>query len=145
MGPYDAITLWATIEHLPDPLTTISAIKKALKPGGFLFMDTGLGHDWLDRLLPGFVQWYDPPQHLFVFSKESLAIMLSKTGFQIENMDTCFERSPARRIARVLRGFVFAAGVRVISELTRTKGSGPFRFTRFPVGNLVSIVARAGN
>ncbi len=143
IAPYDAVTFWATIEHLRDPLKTLSAVRKVLKPGGLLFLDTGIGNDWLDRLLPGFVQWYDPPQHLFVFSESSISIALSKTGFKVENLDTCFERSKVRRLARILRGFICAAGLRIVAELTGTKENRPFRFTRFPLGNLMSIVARA--
>jgi len=143
IAPYDAVTFWATIEHLRDPIKTLSAIRKVLKPGGLLFLDTGIGNDWLDRLLPGFVQWYDPPQHLFVFSERSIAIALSKTGFKVEHIDTCFERSEVRRLARILRGFICAAALRAVAELTRTKGDRLLGFTRFPLGNLMSIVARA--
>ena len=143
IGTYDAVTLWATIEHLRDPVETLSAIKKVLKPGGLLFLDTGIGNDWLDILLPGCVQWYDPPQHLFVFSEESISILLSKVGFTVEDVDTCFERSKMRRYARMLRGILCATGLRVVAELTRTKHRGaPFQFTRFSLGNLISIVAR---
>ncbi|MGR3304141.1 MAG: class I SAM-dependent methyltransferase [Candidatus Scalindua sp.] len=92
IGLYDAVTFWTTIEHVRNPLRTLSSIRKVLKPGGLLFLDTGIGHDWLDRLLPGFVQWYDPPQHLFVFSLDSISILLPKAGFQFENIDPCFER-----------------------------------------------------
>lgn len=142
IGAYDGITFWATIEHLPDPLKTLRAINTALKPGGLLFLDTGIGHDWLDRLLPGVNQWYDPPQHLFVFSEEAIRIALTRTGFEVEKVDTCFERTPVRRVARIVRGASAALGLRIITELTRTGGGGPFRFTRFPLGNLISVVAR---
>ena len=142
IGPYDAVTFWATIEHLRDPLATLLAIKKVLKPNGILIMDTGIGNDWLDKLLPGFTQWYDPPQHLFVFSENAIISLLEKAGFTVKSIDTCFERTWARRIARILRGFLCAFGMRTVAELTRTKGKGPFLFTRFPLGNLMSIVAQ---
>lgn len=145
MQLYDAVTFWATIEHLRDPLRTLSTIRRVLKPAGFLFLDTGIGDDWLDRLLPGFVQWYDPPQHLFVFSEKSMRIALYKAGFKVKDMDTCFERSTIRRITRILRGFVCAAGLRTVSGLTRLSADGLFQFTRFPLGNLMSVVARSGD
>lgn len=143
LAPYDAVTFWATIEHLRTPLTALLSIKKILKPGGHLFLDTGIGNDWLDRLLPGHVQWYDPPQHLYVFSQQSLSLALRKAGFRVETIDTCFERSVGRRLARIVRGFACAVGLRTVAELTRAKQSGPFAFTRFPLGNLMSVVARS--
>lgn len=145
IGPYDVVTLWATIEHLVDPLATLSAIKKVLKPGGLLFLDTGIGNDWLDKLLPGYVQWYDPPQHLFVFSKKSMVLLLSDAGFSIENINPCFERSKKRLLVRICRGFLCGIGLRMIAEITRLHGAKPFHFTRFPIGNLMSVIARTTN
>jgi len=142
MGMYDAVTFWATIEHLPDPVRTLKSIHKVLKPGGLLFLDTGIGHDWLDKLLPGVNQWYDPPQHLFVFSADSIQIALATAGFVTEDIDNCFERSTIRRVIRIMRGGAAALGLRAVTELTRSTGTGPFRFTRFPLGNLMSIVAK---
>lgn len=40
LGRYDAIIMIALIEHLIDPLGTMSKIKKLLKPGGFVYIDT---------------------------------------------------------------------------------------------------------
>jgi len=39
----------ATIEHLPDPIGMLRNIRDVLKPGGRIFVDTGIGADWLDR------------------------------------------------------------------------------------------------
>ena len=66
-GLFDTATFWATIEHLSAPVQMLADIQRVLRPGGLLLLDTGIGNDWLDRTLPGVVQWYDPPQHLFVF------------------------------------------------------------------------------
>lgn len=142
-GRYDVVTFWATIEHLPNPLKTLKAIKSVLQPGGYLFLDTGIGNDWLDKLLPGVNQWYDPPQHLFVFSKESLIILLEKSGFETNAIDICFDRSLSRRIVRILRGFSFAICQKLIAIILRTKVKDDFQFTRFPVGNLISITAKS--
>jgi SAM-dependent methyltransferase len=142
LGPFDAVTFWATIEHLPDPVGTLRAIRASLRPGGWLLLDSGAGDDWLDRLLPGFVQWYDPPQHLFVFSRRGLALALQSAGFELAALDPCFERSALRRVARTLRGFTAAAGLRAVSGAARLR-QGPFGFTRFQLGNLMLAEARA--
>jgi len=144
LGQFDIATFWATIEHVPDPVSTLRAIHSVLAPGGRLFMDTGIGDDWLDRMLPGVNQWYDPPQHLYVFSVDAMRLALSRAGFEIERIDTNFERSLPRRVAKSLRGAAAAIGFRAVAELTRTKqmGSNGFGLTRFPLGNLMSVVAR---
>jgi SAM-dependent methyltransferase len=138
---YDAITLWATIEHLREPRVTIEAAAHHLKPGGFLHVDTGIGFDWLDKLLPGNVQWYDPPQHLFVFSSKGLSSLIEQCGFRIVRHDFCFDRSFRRRVARTIRSNLIAGSFRSIASILRlTKGMK--RTTRFPLGNLQSLTAQ---
>jgi SAM-dependent methyltransferase len=39
-GSYDAIIMVALIEHLIDPLRAMQEIRKLLKPGGFVYIDT---------------------------------------------------------------------------------------------------------
>lgn len=140
IGKFDAATFWATIEHLPKPVTMLKDIAELLEPGGRLFLDTGIGDDWLDRLLPGTVQWYDPPQHLYVFSKAGIAIALESAGFRIERIDTNFERSATRRITKALRNGITGAGLRIAAELGRTV-QRDLTFVRFPMGNLLSVTA----
>ncbi len=141
LGRFDAITLWATIEHLPDPLATLRTIHHMLVPGGYLFLDTGVGDDWLDRLLPGVNQWYDPPQHLFVFSIAGMRRCLEVAGFEVVRVDSCFERTQWRRVARMARAFGLAAGLRMLATLGRMR-IGPEPSTRFPLGNLMNVIAR---
>lgn len=140
-GPFDTVTFWATIEHLPHPVETLRDIFEVLRPGGRLLVDTGIGDDWLDRMLPGRVQWFDPPQHLFVFSARGLRIALESAGFRVTLADTCFDRSRARRFARRVRNGALAIMLRAGAELGRMRG-GAFGFTRYPIGNLQSFVAQ---
>src|SRR5439155_3001922 len=35
-GPFDVITLWHVLEHLPDPATALRAARARLRPGGLL-------------------------------------------------------------------------------------------------------------
>lgn len=142
LGVFDTVTLWATIEHLPRPWETLSAVSTVLRPGGYLFVDTGRGGDWLDRLLPGKVQWYDPPQHLYVFSESGLRMLVEGAGFEIVQFDGCFERSAIRKVTRATRAFAIALALRATSSLT-AMSAGHFEFTRYPLGNLMSIVARS--
>jgi len=138
---YDCVTLWATIEHLASPEKMLKGIRGALKEGGYLVLDTGIGDDWLDRLLPGVVQWYDPPQHLWVFSIEGIRRLLRKNGFRVVSIQTSFERNAARRAAKSVRGFVAGVLLRGAATIALLKIKPPY-FTRFPVGNLMQVVAQ---
>jgi SAM-dependent methyltransferase len=141
LGQFDIVTFWATIEHVPDPVATLRAIHAVLKPAGHLLLDTGIGDDWLDRMLPGVAQWYDPPQHLWVFSQEGMRRALQSAGFGEVKIDPCFERSPLRKFIRIVRAGVVASSLRIVCELGRLSVT-PFEYRRYPLGNLMSVVAR---
>jgi SAM-dependent methyltransferase len=141
VGSFDTITFWATIEHLPEPVQALRHIAAALKPGGHLLLSTGTGDDWLDRLLPGRVQWFDPPQHLFVFSVEGLRRAVAAAGLTLCHLDSSFERSTLRRWVRFTRSVVTAALLRVAAEIGRVRHDR-FVATRFPLGNHTYAVAR---
>jgi SAM-dependent methyltransferase len=141
LGRFEVVTFWATLEHLPHPQQTLRDIFDVLEPGGRVFLDTGIGDDWLDRLLPGVTQWYDPPQHLFVYSADGVRRLLNDTGFQLEHADWNFERSGVRRTIKTVRNAVLGAGLRFASAVGRMR-QGQFGLTRYPVGNLMSVIGR---
>ena len=145
-GCFDAVTAWATIEHLLDPLSFLQALRRVLKPGGLLFLDTGLGGDFVDRWAPGLIQWYDVPQHLFVFSRLGMERLLHDARFALAEFDLNFERTPTRRLLKAVRNRALAVAGSAVLRL----GLGARAFHRLrmeskmPFGSLMFVVARAG-
>ena len=140
---FDIVTLWATIEHVPNPTELLRSIRKTLRPGGVLLCDTGLGDAPWESVLPGYNQWYDAPQHLFVFTERSLCLILRNAGFEVLAVDTNFERSLARRIIRRTRHTLVS-----VSAYLATRpllGSRAFQTlkqqAKWPIGRLMSVVA----
>jgi len=140
---FDAVTSWATLEHVPDPLLVLKGIRRVLKPGAYLFLDTGLGHTFWERFLPGHSQWYDAPQHLFVFSRRGLLTLLEQAGFIICKTYTNWERDPMRRFMKAFRNY--ALSISIFPTAWVALGRGRFemakREAKWPMGQLVSIVA----
>lgn len=141
LGEFDAVTLWATIEHVPDPVGTLREMLSVTRPGGRVFVDTGIADDGLERLLPGLTQWYDPPQHLWVISEAGMRHAMEAAGFEVEHVDRCFDRSAGRRLVRKVRNTVAGAALRGAATIGRLRYTD-FCFTRYPLGNLISVVAR---
>ena len=81
---FDAVTLRATLEHVPSPLTTLRAARALLRPGGRLMI-----------IVPNFgslaVAWFGSacfglglPWHLTHFTPYTLTRFLDKAGFAVE-------------------------------------------------------------
>lgn len=74
---FDAVFLIGTIEHLADPREILKSIHRVLKPGGYLGITT------LDTR--GLIPLYSlkPPEHLFYFDHNNLALLLKQFNFEI--------------------------------------------------------------
>ena len=49
-GRYDAVLMVALIEHLVDPLRAMQGVRRLLRPGGFVYVDTPNVAKWTRRL-----------------------------------------------------------------------------------------------
>jgi SAM-dependent methyltransferase len=83
-APFDAITMWHTLEHFTDPRGTLERARQLLRDGGTLIVAVpdaaGLqasvfGRDWFHL---------DVPRHLFHFTRQALAALLPRAGFVVE-------------------------------------------------------------
>lgn len=80
---FDALTMWETIEHIPQPVEALVALRGWLRPGGLLAVGTGDNASPLARLL-GRRWWYiTPPDHCVYFNRRALATALARAGFRV--------------------------------------------------------------
>jgi 2-polyprenyl-3-methyl-5-hydroxy-6-metoxy-1,4-benzoquinol methylase len=77
---YDAVTAWAVLEHVHDPMAYFRKAAEVLKKGGvFVFLVQNF-HSVASRYL--FCE--DVPRHLYFFTRETAKQYLEKTGFALE-------------------------------------------------------------
>lgn len=92
-GAFDVITLFDVIEHLPDPLAELQAIRRLLKPGGLLLQSTPDIDGLFPRLSYPLARKLDywphpePPHHLYQFSARTLSAMTRWAGYEIARKD----------------------------------------------------------
>jgi SAM-dependent methyltransferase len=109
---FDAVTLSHVIEHVPDPVGTLTECARILKPGGKLIVATpnnwSLGH----RLFRKNWRGLEPPRHLHIFSPQSLRRTLQLAGFSRVSIRPQIARSVIAESFFLWRG---ASGAAVVS------------------------------
>lgn len=83
-GPWDAITCWDVIEHVPDPKSAVERMRDLLKPGGRIFLSTPDAGATIARAMGAKWHYLDPVQHIVLFGRKNLAKLLEECGFTVE-------------------------------------------------------------
>ena len=83
---FDVITLWHVFEHLPNIEEYIQIIRKLLKDTGVLIIAVPNYKSYDAKFYKSFWAAYDPPRHLWHFSRTSISSLLEKFNFRLEKM-----------------------------------------------------------
>ncbi len=78
-GRFDVITLWSTLEHLPDPWSTLRTVAALLRPGGMLCVGVPNYRGW-GALLRGSKESNFKREHLYYFTDSTLRRTLAAVG-----------------------------------------------------------------
>lgn len=84
---YDMALLIMTIEHLNDPMTVLTAVRRILRPGGRLIIVTD-NTATIDFRIFKARHWggYHAPRHTYLFDPTTLRALLEKAGFEVESI-----------------------------------------------------------
>jgi 2-polyprenyl-3-methyl-5-hydroxy-6-metoxy-1,4-benzoquinol methylase len=83
--PFDVITMWEVIEHLPQPLDTLRRRRQLIASDGFIILSTPNARSWVAWLFPRW--WNDIPRHLVAYSTPTLSSLLRQSGFEVYQVD----------------------------------------------------------
>jgi SAM-dependent methyltransferase len=83
-GPFDAITMWHTLEHFRDPKAIVSAAREQLTDDGVFIVAVPDAAGLQATVFKE--KWFhlDVPRHLYHFTRGSLELLLGKSGFAVE-------------------------------------------------------------
>jgi SAM-dependent methyltransferase len=113
--PFEAVTMWDVIEHVPDPVSLLETGRRLLAPGGRLWLSTpnvdGIFPKASLRVADRVGAWPhpEPPYHLSQFSEQTIRHTLSLAGF--DDVVVTHRRIPL--------GYTFGSPKKVLSDPKR--------------------------
>jgi SAM-dependent methyltransferase len=86
---YDLILLVATLEHVDDPASVLSALRLLLRPGGKIGIVTD-NTSTIDFRLFGRRHWggYHFPRHWYLFDRNTLMLLANRCDLEVEEIRT---------------------------------------------------------
>lgn len=139
---FDAVTMWDFLEHTSAPLDILRCARARLAADGHLLMTVpNVGSWWAEAMGPRWVGFDKASEHLFYFTRGSLAKMLTLAGFEPVRVEPhswiCTASFLADRGAKA-----WPQGGRILQgALTRLGMQG--RVVRFPSVNLLAVARKS--
>jgi SAM-dependent methyltransferase len=80
---YDLVVMSHVLEHVRDPATALRQARGRLGPSGFVLIRVPNARSVASHSTGRLWPWFCPPIHLYYFDSESLAGLLTRTGFDL--------------------------------------------------------------
>jgi SAM-dependent methyltransferase len=87
-APFDAITAWHVLEHVPNPAALMAFARDNLAPGGIVQATVPNFASWQARRYGRHWLHLDVPRHLYHFTPETLGRLITQSGLRIERQTT---------------------------------------------------------
>ena len=137
---FDVIHLSHVLEHLADPVASLGKALRLLKTGGRLYLRLPDSNGLAAKLFKDRWVGLDAPRHLCIYTRESVEMLLDKSGFILEEIkqDT---NSPGMRRTMLLAD---DGRLSLISAIAKTKPvMAALRFAVHTLGKGDGMIVRA--
>jgi SAM-dependent methyltransferase len=118
-GSFQIVTAFEVLEHLFDPASTLREVHRVLADKGLFVFQTGDSDSLRARLAMDSWPYLQPPVHLNIFGRRSLAMLMQRTGFRIAK-SWSFGKA-ARRVTG-LTGLPYPEFLRPVLDVTARFG-----------------------
>lgn len=81
---FDVVTFWDVVEHLEDPIPHLKKARELLKDDGILVIETQNVESRFAKVMGSRWQHFKMAEHLNHFAPKTVAVLLEKAGFAIE-------------------------------------------------------------
>ena len=83
LPPCDLFMAFDVAEHIPDPLRFWNGISDVLVPGGIAILQTPIESRDFENPFDGRVDFFDDPEHFFLFTESSVRKLASSVNLEI--------------------------------------------------------------
>jgi SAM-dependent methyltransferase len=129
-GQFQLVTLIHSLEHVADPVSTLTALRAAVEPGGMVFIEVphaGSVDMWWPRLRREVLAL---PVHLYHFVPDTLVRVVERAGLRVveirlsnpEILEWALERRARRRTGRDAGGSISGGRELGLSPRSRPRG-----------------------
>lgn len=80
---FDIVTFWHSLEHISQPLLLLNELKEKVNKNGLLFIRVPAFDCFWRKIFQSKWIWFQPVNHLFHFSVESLNNLLTIAGYEV--------------------------------------------------------------
>ncbi len=111
---FDVIKMRGIIEHLPDPLGELYRVRRILRKGGLLTINTPNMGSICGKIYREKFRMVCPTHHIYYFSTRTLSLMLEKAGFKICKVSYHYFNTPYASWKDALKIFLDIAGLGIL-------------------------------
>lgn len=103
---FDLITMWDVVEHLRDPRAVLTRARDLLADDGLLVFSTGDVDNFWSRLQGKRNRIYNPPQHLYYFSRRTMTAMAAVAGLGVVRVEADEKVTTLHYVLHIARNLV---------------------------------------
>lgn len=85
-GYYDLVMFHHSLEHMPDPLTALTAAARLTKPGKYILVRVPVADSYAWRTYGTDWVQFDAPRHIFLHTVKSINILAERSGLILEKV-----------------------------------------------------------
>jgi len=102
---FDIVVLSGVIEHVTDPVCLLQKSEELLKPGGFLVIESPDASSLLARMMKKTWPPFTPIEHIHIFSRRSLCMILDRLGFRTPVVKRHWKKLTFTYVYEILKTF----------------------------------------
>ncbi|MCS6862473.1 MAG: methyltransferase domain-containing protein [Abditibacteriales bacterium] len=120
---FDIVLMSHVLEHVLHPTAVLQAAASLIKPGGVIAIYVPNGDSFPARHDFDHWEWTSFPEHLYYFSPSTLARLLTKCGFEVEQMWTCIGHSNSEQLYKLIQNCLSLRSLEEAAQVAETLGS----------------------